>query len=212
MSNLQTPYACSICKKEFHITISLVKHVEWRHAKATKSSKKAQENANSYSNSDILGHSSSSEIQESSSISQRKIVTNNNESSHQSSFNTLKTNNDLTRNSNNLSTKDIIETVAANDDFSCQLCHKSFLNKFQLNNHEKIHIAKYFTFSQMESNDTITFSKYFNVSASENDTADVQDVKELNDQEIHEADYSHQNSLEILKNKQYYTSSYINKI
>ena len=31
MNNFQTPYACSICRKEFRNAISLVKHVELRH-------------------------------------------------------------------------------------------------------------------------------------------------------------------------------------
>ena len=36
MKNLETPYACGLCKKEFHKSISLVKHVDLRHPKASK--------------------------------------------------------------------------------------------------------------------------------------------------------------------------------
>ena len=59
MNNLQTPYACSICKKEFSTAISLVKHVELRHSKSKDSSilsKKDIEYTKSYSIGDHPGH------------------------------------------------------------------------------------------------------------------------------------------------------------
>ena len=37
MNNSQTPYACSICRKEFRNAISLVKHVDLRHSKYSRS-------------------------------------------------------------------------------------------------------------------------------------------------------------------------------
>ena len=63
MNNFQTPYACSICRKEFSTAISLVKHVELRHSKSKGSSilsKKDIEITKSYSSDDHRGHSSNS--------------------------------------------------------------------------------------------------------------------------------------------------------
>ena len=63
MSNIQTPYACAICKKEFRSAVFLVKHVEWRHSKSKQSSKLSKtdiKTTKSYSSGNNETHSSNS--------------------------------------------------------------------------------------------------------------------------------------------------------
>ena len=63
MNKSQTPYACSICKKEFCQAIFLIKHVELRHTSADQSSTVSNSKiATTKSNSNIgkKGHSANS--------------------------------------------------------------------------------------------------------------------------------------------------------
>ena len=44
MKNSETPYACAICKKEFHNSIPLVKHFELRHQSSHQKSTNSNKN------------------------------------------------------------------------------------------------------------------------------------------------------------------------
>ena len=77
MSKLKTPYACSICKKEFCNAVFLVKHVELRHRTSNQSStfsNKDVETSKIYSISDIQGNSSNSKNHNKKSNNQPYII------------------------------------------------------------------------------------------------------------------------------------------
>ena len=198
MNSSSTPYACAICKKEFHNSISLVKHVEWRHRKSRQLSKFSNkiieiDLSNDYqSDSETLR--TNKKANDPVAIKEKEIEPNSNDVDNQSQVLALKTNNDENsgkyHNQSDIAIfKDINETEKTEKIFSCLICSESFWHRNSLNLHEKVHLSKslvsetnhedngMFVPKEIEDHATLSTSKN-SVSGNQNDSRNDPDIVE----------------------------------
>ena len=135
MVHLQTPYACSLCKKEFCNTISLVKHVELIHASANPSSTFPNKNigtTKSYLSVDNQSHSSNSKNEMKSNNNEPFIIKiEENESGDEEFYNHQHSPNFCQNKTQHKMT--YISKIL----FSCGHCDKTFEIKQDMRKHER---------------------------------------------------------------------------